>query len=62
MEEKVKEVILLSNPDTDNNILKRYDSMIDYEQNVNNDEKTNENDNYNELDEFKTIFWIYNNI
>ena len=31
MDEKVKEEILLSNTDTDNNVLKRYNSMIDSE-------------------------------
>ena len=39
MDEKVKEEMLLSNPDIDKNVLKRYDSMIDSEQSIINDEK-----------------------
>ena len=49
MDEKEKEEMLLSNPDIDKNVLKRYDSMVDNEQR-NNDE-TNKNDNYIELND-----------
>ena len=43
--------MLLSNLDIGNNILKRNDSMIDYDQSTNNDEEENKNDNYAELDD-----------
>ena len=51
MDEKVKEEMLLSNLDTDINVLKKYDTGIFYDEGINNDEETNENDNYIELDE-----------
>ena len=51
MDEKVKEEILLSNPDIDINVLKRYDSMVVPEKNIINDMEKNKNDNYVELDD-----------
>ena len=37
--------MLLSNLDTDKDILKRYDTMIEMEQNINHDNDNNEQDN-----------------
>ena len=51
LDEKVKEEMLLSSHETDKRILKRYDSMIEMEENINNDEETNEHDNHNEQDD-----------
>ena len=51
MDEKVKEEILLSNPDIDINVLKKYDSMVVPEKNIINDMEKNKNDNYVELDD-----------
>ena len=45
LEEKQKEEMLLSNLDTDKDILKRYDTMIEMEQNINHDNDNNEQDN-----------------
>ena len=53
MDEKVKEEMLLSNLDTDINVLKKYDTGIFYDEGINNDEEANENDNYIELENLK---------
>ena len=53
LDEKVKEEMLLSNLDTDINVLKKYDTGIFYDEGINNDEETNENDNYIELEKLE---------
>ena len=50
LEERQKEEMLLSNLDTDKDILKRYDTMIEMEQNINHDNENNEQDNPVEIE------------
>ena len=45
-DEKAKEEMLLSDPDTDENFLKQYDSMIELDQNTFNNEEINDNLDY----------------
>jgi hypothetical protein len=50
LEEKQKEEMLLSNLETDKDILKRYYTMIEMEQNINHDNENNEQDNPVEIE------------
>ena len=50
LEERQKEEMLLSNLDTDTDILKRYDTMIEMEQNINHDNENNGQDNPTEIE------------
>ena len=50
LEERQKEEMLLSNLDTDKDILKRYDTMIEMEQNINHDNENNGQDNPTEIE------------
>ena len=50
LEERQKEEMLLSNLDTDTDILKKYDTMIELEQNINHDNENNGQDNPTEIE------------
>ena len=50
LEERQKEEMLLSNLDTDKDILKKYDTMIEMEQNINHDNENNGQDNPTEIE------------
>ena len=45
-----KKEMLLSNLDTDTDILKKYDTMIELEQNINHDNENNGQDNPTEIE------------
>ena len=50
LEERQKKEMLLSNLDTDTDILKKYDTMIEMEQNINHDNENNGQDNPTEIE------------